>query len=153
MKQLILILLSLFSLLHSCNEDEVTIKNGCFSALIDGVLHESNDVSGTFNGHVLILGGTVSSTNKPTIALYILTDEEGEYEFKTIEENSRVIGLYRPQPLTNATLDYSSTSGIMNIEHWKHNQKQIQGTFNFEGVNEQSDTISVTEGEFSIWYE
>jgi uncharacterized protein DUF6252 len=139
--------------LASCKKDEVNNcdpDGDCFSAKIDGVLFESDNVTGTLVIFDVISIGATSGTNPvPTFGLFLITTAEGTYSFSTPDD---VTAEYSPGALTSTTL-YGATSGSLTIQEHDTASKRIKGTFNFEGDDGNGGKIQVTEGFFDLGYQ
>lgn len=153
-----ILLLGGLSFLSCNNNDDQPEKadpeGDCFTAKIDGELFESDNARGTYltgSVDIMTLSATSGITDLPTFGISILAGSEGTFDILA-QNGADVTATYSPAALTS-TVIYGSTSGSMTISEWNTTDKRISGTFNFEGVNGDMETIQVTEGFFDIGYQ
>lgn len=139
----------------SCSKDDDDNKldpqGDCFTAKIDGASFESDNVTGSLFGGLLNIGATFGTTNVPTFGLNIWADSEGTFDIVP-SSGTTATAQYSPAAAANATDSYLGSSGTLVIEDWDKSNKTIRGTFEFEGINSDGETISVTDGFFDLTY-
>jgi uncharacterized protein DUF6252 len=136
----------------SCKKDEINNcdpDGDCFSAKIDGVNYEGDDVSGYQVFASIIIGAKSGTNPAPIFDLTLIATSAGTYAFDT---QSDVVGFYTPDPL-GSTDQYVATSGTLTIQEHDTAARRIKGTFSFEGDNTNGETIQVTEGSFDLGYQ
>lgn len=151
-KHMSLLYVVLVSLLFvCCNKDDsskLDPEGDCFTAKVDGVLFESDNVIGNQVFASIAISATQGVTDVPTFALTLTATAEGTYSFDS--PNLEVTSFYTP--VAGLPNIYGATTGSLTIEEHDPAAKRIRGTFNYEGINGNGEAVQVTEGFFDLVY-
>jgi Family of unknown function (DUF6252) len=149
-----LALLTIFASACNKNKDndiqKLDPEGDCFTAKVDGVLFESDNVTGTNTSLVLVIGATSGSTTLQVFGINLINTNVGTYAI-SVQSGAEATATYAPSSLSLPVL-YVGTSGTLTISEHDTIEKRIKGTFSFEGDDGAGGTISVTEGLFDLRY-
>lgn len=154
--RLVPILMALFLVVAGCdsnddggddNNNGNPFGNGSVTATVDGNSFSAAIVVATFQSGVLGIGATKTVTGgtvQEQINIAIPNAAEGTYPVSLTNPVSIV---YSTGSLAGAT-GYAGSSGSITIDELT--DQGASGTFEFTGVNNAQETVTVTNGQFSV---
>lgn len=148
----------------SCSK-EYKFKKGLtlFSAKIDGDLFVADSIAayslsanilpangGGVFGQVIYAGG--HNMSFPRFTIYLNTTDPGTYPVSNL--SGIVANCTYYEVVDGDTLSYYGKSGTLTIEEFSGDiGGGIKGFFDFGGINDQMETVQVTDGSFEISFE
>jgi len=165
----LVLVLSIFAGVSSCNKDDDDDNNNnnnnnnqpptttAFSATVDGVAWTADPTTilGLFIETIGVNSLSVSCSNADnshfTLSVNLWNQQTGSFA-TSITGSSNIVGLTYENPSDDsftAPSNNASASGTLYIDYW--DGTKVKGRFSFTGGRQQdSQTVSVTNGEFSV---
>ncbi|UCH15086.1 MAG: hypothetical protein JSV22_03750 [Bacteroidales bacterium] len=143
-KVIIIIVAALF--LFSCSKDEEgNIIWPAMSAVIDGVeWNSATRVSVLEEGKFIITG---TSLNGESLSITVLGSAEGVYQLNL--SSAKVAAVYKESINVTTEDTYVSVTGEVELTDVDTSRKKISGTFSFVVLRKLTETINITDGEFT----
>jgi hypothetical protein len=144
LKSLAVIALSILLFLPSCKKDDQPEKS-ILTVRLDGKNFQSADVDATEDQYGILTIEMSNATGQVMIMVVDMYAGKGSYDLSATT-------IPKMQYVDNAI--YDSESGTLKIEENNEKDEYIRGTFSgtLSNSDESEDKLSMTEGEFFIWY-
>ncbi len=141
---ILLVCLALGTGFGSCNK-VTDVLTSYLRVSVDGTNWSSAVSTGTALAGRLTIAG--SSLNGGTVVNILVPADiqPGDYSLSAV-------GSYSAQYKPDGVNIYSAVSGNLTIEEHDQARKEIKGTFSFSALNVGGNTISLTDGSFSVSY-
>ena len=158
-----LLLFALFAISLSfvaCNNNDDDNNNigdctaDCLRAEINGEFWEASifsttNVTAPIN--TLILAGSRTTNGVlQNISITMLNRNPGSYNLDALGSDGTVVEYTETNG--GSTTDFNQVSGTLTITESDTTEGRIKGTFQYEGVDPDGNSVSVTAGEFDILY-
>lgn len=145
MKKVIIIIVAVLFFIGCTKDEEGKIIWPAMSAVIDGVEWNSATRVNVLEEGKFIITGT--SLDGKSLSITIFGSAEGVYELNLT--STKVAAVYK-ESINMTTEDaYISVSGEVELTEVDTSRKKISGTFSFIVVRNLTNTINITEGEFT----
>jgi hypothetical protein len=145
MKKAVFVMLAVLLFIGCTKDEEGNIIWSAMSALIDDEQWNAAKPVAVLEEGKFIINGT--ALNGKSISITIFGTAEGKYELNL--NATQVAALYKESINITAEDAYASATGEVELTDVNSSKKTISGTFSFIVIRNLTNTINITEGEFS----
>jgi hypothetical protein len=145
MKKAIIIMLAVFLFIGCTKDEEGNIIWSTMSALIDDEEWKAAKPVGVLEEGKFIINGT--ALNGKSLNITIFGTAEGKYELSL--NATQVAAVYKESINITPEDAYISATGDVDLTEVNSSKKLISGTFSFIVLRNLTNTINITEGEFT----
>lgn len=132
----------------SCSKDDSSSSSNSnitssLTCKIDGTAFSASNIAFQSLSGITLISGTNSTNGLKLIQLSFLDASKGEFDLGTLPS-----GQYGNNTDLYNTDDFQNAVGKINITI--NDEKSVQGSFNFDGVNTAGKIVKITDGKFVV---